>query len=145
MVYCSVPQCRTYSTEPGVSFHAYPKTKKQRDAWLIKLRMGKQPSIHYRVCSKHFREDFVYCVGAKMFGKYYVRLSVTVHIGIYDVYSRQVGKDGAWFPKQCRRKTFLFGPWTVQNNAATLGTRAARVTLSRCCSFTLHIRTWSAS
>ncbi|XP_037507968.2 uncharacterized protein LOC119383744 isoform X2 [Rhipicephalus sanguineus] len=79
VLYCSVPQCSTYATEPGVSFHFYPKEKKLRNAWLVKLRMGKEPSSYARVCSKHFREeDFVYGVGARMFVAADVPLA-TVH------------------------------------------------------------------
>ncbi|XP_040067970.1 uncharacterized protein LOC115318130 [Ixodes scapularis] len=67
--YCSVPQCRSYATDPNVSFHIYPKEKQLRTEWLVKLRMGKLNSKSSTVCSKHFRdEDFVYAVGAKMFG-----------------------------------------------------------------------------
>lgn len=69
--YCSVPQCKAYATETGVSFHAYPKEKKQRSAWLVKLRMGKPNTKNSKVCSKHFREeDFVYPFGAEMLGEY---------------------------------------------------------------------------
>lgn len=69
VAYCSVPQCRTYAAEPGVSFHHYPRGKKMRETWLVKLKMGKDASAHSRVCSKHFRdEDFVYAAAAKMFG-----------------------------------------------------------------------------
>ncbi|XP_075535131.1 uncharacterized protein LOC142570655 [Dermacentor variabilis] len=67
--YCTVPQCRTYATEPDVSLHTYPRDKRLREAWITKLRTGKQPSATARVCSKHFREeDFCYGVGAAMFG-----------------------------------------------------------------------------
>lgn len=66
--YCSVPQCRTYATESGVSFHAYPKEKELRDLWLAKLK-GKPNMSSPKVCSKHFKEDdFLYCIGAQMFG-----------------------------------------------------------------------------
>lgn len=68
--YCSVPQCRSYATDPDISFHIYPKEKQLRKEWLVKLRMGKLNSKSSTVCSRHFRdEDFVYAVGAKMFGK----------------------------------------------------------------------------
>ncbi|XP_064458895.1 uncharacterized protein LOC135369175 isoform X2 [Ornithodoros turicata] len=59
MRYCSVPQCNTYANELGVSFHRYPRSKKMRKIWLIKLKMGKTPEnfTHYAVCSKHFCES----------------------------------------------------------------------------------------
>ncbi|XP_037498655.1 zinc finger and SCAN domain-containing protein 5B [Rhipicephalus sanguineus] len=52
--YCSVPQCRTYCTEPGISFHFYPTDAERRRVWLIVLRSGKTPSKYAMVCSKHF-------------------------------------------------------------------------------------------
>nr|XP_054921717.1 uncharacterized protein LOC126521601 [Dermacentor andersoni] len=60
VTYCSVPQ-RKSRKDDGVSFHFYPKSTKLKKVWLIKFRMGKLPSKHAVVCSKHFREeDFVY-------------------------------------------------------------------------------------
>ncbi|XP_077484099.1 uncharacterized protein LOC144094082 [Amblyomma americanum] len=62
VTYCSVPQCKSRN-EAGVSFHFYPKSSKMKKAWMIKLKMGKQPSASAVVCSKYFKEeDFVYPV-----------------------------------------------------------------------------------
>ncbi|XP_049267957.1 uncharacterized protein LOC119379490 isoform X1 [Rhipicephalus sanguineus] len=52
--FCSVPQCRTYCTEPGISFHFYPTDAERRRLWLVRLRNGKTPSKYAMVCSKHF-------------------------------------------------------------------------------------------
>lgn len=55
--YCSVPQCNTYCTEPGVSFHFYPTDAERRRVWLVVLRSGKAPSKYAMVCSKHFDDS----------------------------------------------------------------------------------------
>lgn len=69
VVYCSVPQCNTYHGETGTSFYYYPRDRKARKEWLVRLKMSKANTKSSRVCSKHFDEsDFVYPVGSKMFG-----------------------------------------------------------------------------
>ncbi|XP_077565134.1 THAP domain-containing protein 1 B-like [Haemaphysalis longicornis] len=55
--YCSVPQCSTYCTEPGISFHYYPENAVNRKKWLARLRNDKEPSKYAMVCSKHFADD----------------------------------------------------------------------------------------
>lgn len=55
--YCSVPQCSTYCTEAGVSFHYYPENAVARKKWLARLRNDKKPSKYAMVCSKHFTDD----------------------------------------------------------------------------------------
>lgn len=55
--YCSVPQCGTYCTEPGISFHHYPSDLEHRREWLVRLRNAKAPSKYAMVCSKHFDDD----------------------------------------------------------------------------------------
>lgn len=55
--YCSVPQCSTYCTELGVSYHYYPENAVNRKKWLATLRNDKEPSKHAMVCSKHFADD----------------------------------------------------------------------------------------
>nr|XP_037270213.1 THAP domain-containing protein 2-like [Rhipicephalus microplus] len=59
--YCSVPQCTSYATERGVSFHIYPKDPKLKKKWIVKLGMGKRPTPSSTVCSKNFVDsDFCY-------------------------------------------------------------------------------------
>lgn len=55
--YCSVPQCRKYAFEEGVSFHHYPRDKKLTKRWVSKLKMGKKLTAHAMVCSRHFSAD----------------------------------------------------------------------------------------
>ncbi|KAG0424339.1 hypothetical protein HPB47_028442, partial [Ixodes persulcatus] len=42
VVYCSVPQSNTYHGETGTSFYYYPRNRKVRKEWLIKLKMDCQ-------------------------------------------------------------------------------------------------------
>ncbi|XP_049525025.1 uncharacterized protein LOC119456760 [Dermacentor silvarum] len=58
--------CRSYATEPGVGLHTYPQFKKLHEAWIAKLKTGKQPSATTQLCSKHFHEEaFCYASGLR--------------------------------------------------------------------------------
>ncbi|XP_037507363.2 peroxynitrite isomerase THAP4 [Rhipicephalus sanguineus] len=54
---CSVPQCTNRAIFGKVSLHRFPKEKKRRKLWTIKLRIGKQVSKEMVVCSEHFNKD----------------------------------------------------------------------------------------
>ncbi|XP_070388760.1 uncharacterized protein [Dermacentor albipictus] len=53
--YCSVPQCRLYATEPGVSLHTYPQDKQLRDREIqnrqaaIGYNSGVQQALPYQL------------------------------------------------------------------------------------------------
>ena len=110
VLYCSVPQCRTYATELGVSLHQYPRDKKLREAWVVNLRTGKQLSATSRVCNKHFRDEgFRYCVGAAMFGEQQKAHMETI------VRARFPPDNGAYLPQDGKGATLL--GYQPNNNA----------------------------
>ena len=53
---CCVPQCTAYHrNNPELSFHGFPSNEVQRKRWIHVLKIGKKPSKHAKVCSRHFR------------------------------------------------------------------------------------------
>ncbi|KAL1468271.1 hypothetical protein MTO96_041598 [Rhipicephalus appendiculatus] len=54
---CSVSQCTNRAIYGKVSLHRFPKEKKRRKLWTIKLRIGKEVSKEMVVCSEHFEKD----------------------------------------------------------------------------------------
>ncbi|KAJ8948424.1 hypothetical protein NQ318_007947, partial [Aromia moschata] len=80
--YCCVPRCSFWiKRDPQVSFHIFPEQEKhqvslvnkfgqkeridKRNAWILKLRIGKPVSKFMKVCSLHFtEEDYFYRLSA---------------------------------------------------------------------------------
>uniref|UniRef100_A0A6B0V0L6 Putative dna transposase thap9 n=1 Tax=Ixodes ricinus TaxID=34613 RepID=A0A6B0V0L6_IXORI len=55
--YCSVPGCKSYATNKGISFHRYPTDPILRRKWIDALKVGLFQSPSASVCSKHFKRD----------------------------------------------------------------------------------------
>lgn len=54
---CCIPQCSNRALPGTTSLHCFPKDKKERKLWTIKLRIGKPVSDTMVVCSDHFEKD----------------------------------------------------------------------------------------
>uniref|UniRef100_A0A147BDP8 Putative dna transposase thap9 n=1 Tax=Ixodes ricinus TaxID=34613 RepID=A0A147BDP8_IXORI len=55
--YCSVPGCKSYATDKGISFHRYPTDPILRRKWIDALKVGLFQSPSASVCSRHFKRD----------------------------------------------------------------------------------------
>lgn len=66
---CCVPQCNsTTKKNKDLMFHTFPKVKSRQREWLVAIKSAKVPSVHAKVCSKHFTED---CYTVTSMGKLY--------------------------------------------------------------------------
>lgn len=54
---CSVPQCTNRTVVGEISLHKFPKNKKLRALWAVKLRIGKEVSDNMVACSEHFKKE----------------------------------------------------------------------------------------
>ncbi|XP_029830401.2 uncharacterized protein LOC115315277 isoform X1 [Ixodes scapularis] len=55
--YCSVPGCKSYATDKGISFHRYPTDPLLRRKWIDALKVRLFQSPFASVCSKHFKRE----------------------------------------------------------------------------------------
>lgn len=68
---CCVPFCKSRWTsspigEPNPIFHPFPRAKKMKKLWNLKIFRKKGPTISSVVCNKHFKPEdsyFDFCTG----------------------------------------------------------------------------------
>ena len=63
---CCVPQCTSYhAKDRSLSFHSFPRKEDLKKQWMHVLKLGKQPGVSARVCSRHFESSDIRNTGKK--------------------------------------------------------------------------------